>query len=524
MVKKLLKARGLVIVLIALYFFAPSSVLAANYPDPLPITVPIMHGSYWDGWLSDVGVSLSANKNKGYFSSRRVSYQDGALFSTEKINPYTVVAGSSIRLIWNMASSIGKNVTGCTMNISSQDSDNSYSMDASLGNASGSKNFDTSPLQPGNYMFKMSCDIEIGLVWKDKYVLNDFVYFYLIPSNVKPAPIYNDFLINSSSADGVKIRLSINDNDGIVSSTGLSGTGVITGADPLGFVSGQPFNLRVSMSGEKGWKKFAVADSLDINSLMAQLIRLPIPLGIFPSDAGWVYGCSINVHDEDNNKKITTIAVPEYPGINKLMDFPVNLPAGNYSFALGCTLGNSKNISDIMYVYRVGGAGPIPTHLDCVSNVCSIAVGLGPDSCAPEGSACGGLPPQCSDAKDNDSDGKIDFPADPGCSSPADNNETDAIPPPTVNININGIAGSSPIINGNAGTINWTSANATTCTASGSGWSGARGVSGSESTGVLTFSKVYDITCTGIGGTRGASVTAAVTYPGGGPFVDIKIQ
>ncbi len=170
MIKKLLKAKGLIIVLIALYFFAPSFVLAANYPDPLPMTVPIMHGSYWDGWLSDVGVSLSANKNKGYFSSRRVSYQDGALFSTEKINPYTTVVGKPIKLIWNMASSIGKNVTGCTMNISSQDSGNSYSMDASLGNVSGSKKFDTSPLQSGNYMFKMSCDIEIGRVWKDKYV------------------------------------------------------------------------------------------------------------------------------------------------------------------------------------------------------------------------------------------------------------------------------------------------------------------------------------------------------------------
>lgn len=37
---------------------------------------------------------------------------------------------------------------------------------------------------------------------------------------------------------------------------------------------------------------------------------------------------------------------------------------------------------------------------------------------------------QCEDSIDNDGDGKIDFPADPGCSSATDNDETDAPPPP----------------------------------------------------------------------------------------------
>ena len=38
---------------------------------------------------------------------------------------------------------------------------------------------------------------------------------------------------------------------------------------------------------------------------------------------------------------------------------------------------------------------------------------------------------ECSDGIDNDADSKIDFPADPGCSSSADNDETDVQPPPT---------------------------------------------------------------------------------------------
>jgi hypothetical protein len=35
------------------------------------------------------------------------------------------------------------------------------------------------------------------------------------------------------------------------------------------------------------------------------------------------------------------------------------------------------------------------------------------------------VPPQCSDGIDNDGDGKIDFPADPGCTDASDNDETD---------------------------------------------------------------------------------------------------
>jgi hypothetical protein len=38
----------------------------------------------------------------------------------------------------------------------------------------------------------------------------------------------------------------------------------------------------------------------------------------------------------------------------------------------------------------------------------------------------GGPPPQCSDGADNDGDGRIDYPNDPGCTDQADNDETDA--------------------------------------------------------------------------------------------------
>ncbi len=36
---------------------------------------------------------------------------------------------------------------------------------------------------------------------------------------------------------------------------------------------------------------------------------------------------------------------------------------------------------------------------------------------------------QCSDSADNDSDGRTDFPADPGCASATDNDESDPVTP-----------------------------------------------------------------------------------------------
>lgn len=53
-------------------------------------------------------------------------------------------------------------------------------------------------------------------------------------------------------------------------------------------------------------------------------------------------------------------------------------------------------------------------------------------------SACGGsgrsgsdddnaAPAACADGRDNDADGLVDFPADPGCGSAADNDETDPV-------------------------------------------------------------------------------------------------
>jgi hypothetical protein len=77
---------------------------------------------------------------------------------------------------------------------------------------------------------------------------------------------------------------------------------------------------------------------------------------------------------------------------------------------------------------------------------------------------------------------------------------------PTVNISAN----PTSIASGGASTLSWTSANATSCTAS-NGWSGTKAVSGSQSMGNLTANTSYTLTCTGTGGSASQTVTVGIT-------------
>ena len=82
-------------------------------------------------------------------------------------------------------------------------------------------------------------------------------------------------------------------------------------------------------------------------------------------------------------------------------------------------------------------------------------------------------------------------------------------PPPTLTLD----ASPTTVSNGARSTLSWSTTGATACTASG-GWSGARGVSGSESTATLTSTTTFTLDCSGAGGNVSRSVT--VTVAGGG--------
>ena len=70
-------------------------------------------------------------------------------------------------------------------------------------------------------------------------------------------------------------------------------------------------------------------------------------------------------------------------------------------------------------------------------------------------------------------------------------------------------------------TLQWTAANAATCTASG-GWSGARALSGSETVGPLAATTTFVLTCTGSGGSASQTVSVAVANGSPAPTVSIS--
>jgi hypothetical protein len=83
---------------------------------------------------------------------------------------------------------------------------------------------------------------------------------------------------------------------------------------------------------------------------------------------------------------------------------------------------------------------------------------------------------------------------------------TSTVTAPTISLS----ATPSSVSTGNASTLSWSAANATACTASGS-WSGSKPTSGTQSTGALTASAGYTLTCTGSGGSASQKVAVTVT-------------
>lgn len=90
-----------------------------------------------------------------------------------------------------------------------------------------------------------------------------------------------------------------------------------------------------------------------------------------------------------------------------------------------------------------------------------------------------------------------------------------ATPPGTPSVNLN--AAPTSIFSGSTSTLSWTSANVTSCTASAipasGSWTGARPTASAfphESTGALTATKTFTLTCTGPGGSAFSSKTVTV--------------
>ena len=94
-------------------------------------------------------------------------------------------------------------------------------------------------------------------------------------------------------------------------------------------------------------------------------------------------------------------------------------------------------------------------------------------------------------------------------------------PPPTVTLSAN----PTTITSGASSTLSWSATNATDCTASANpavaGWSGSVGISGSQSSGALTATTNFTLTCSGAGGSAGQTVSVTVG-PSGTPTVTLS--
>jgi tetratricopeptide (TPR) repeat protein len=86
-------------------------------------------------------------------------------------------------------------------------------------------------------------------------------------------------------------------------------------------------------------------------------------------------------------------------------------------------------------------------------------------------------------------------------------------PPPTVTLTASG----TNVTSGSTVTVTWSSQNAKTCTASGSGWSGTQATHGSFTSAALTAQTTFTLTCHGDGGDSAPqTVTVNITSSSGG--------
>jgi regulation of enolase protein 1 (concanavalin A-like superfamily) len=77
---------------------------------------------------------------------------------------------------------------------------------------------------------------------------------------------------------------------------------------------------------------------------------------------------------------------------------------------------------------------------------------------------------------------------------------------PTVSLTANPMS----VASGATTQLSWTSTNATSCTGSG-GWSGSQATSGTATSGALTTSTIFTLTCTGTGGSASDSKTVTIS-------------
>ncbi|MFA6609092.1 MAG: hypothetical protein WCT07_04280, partial [Candidatus Paceibacterota bacterium] len=183
------------------------------------------------------------------------------------------------------------------------------------------------------------------------------------------------------------------------------------------------------------------------NFLLVAMLIFSMPLfvsasntnGVIDSTGKYAWGENIgwiNFGASDSNVQITDSAITGYAwsanygwiNLNPLTGGILNDGAGNLSgYAWGENLGwidfadVSINSSGEFMGYAVIENDSSRISLNCANTSCASSDFKVKTDWRPQSAR-----PACNNALDDDSDGKIDYPADPGCGSLTDEDETDA--------------------------------------------------------------------------------------------------
>jgi hypothetical protein len=156
-------------------------------------------------------------------------------------------------------------------------------------------------------------------------------------------------------------------------------------------------------------------------SAVAYRLNLPMATVIVADTAGSAFDTVLDLRSADCDDPASEVAChDDVSSSNETSKLTKSVPAGNYFLVV-----SGADTSEVgMYainVQRFTGEGA----------ACTASAQCGPGLvCRVPGGATGMVctTPQCGDTFDDDADGKNGFPADPGCTSATDNDETDDCP------------------------------------------------------------------------------------------------
>jgi len=242
-----------------------------------------------------------------------------------------------------------------------------------------------------NYWVSVECPISDGSRIKDA------VYAYVVPSSVSPPPYQGSFQVQGNSFRhwlpvidaSVAIKLVANGND---YGMGFLGVASSINKHPYTLNPGS-MHLEARVDQASGPQKLAGAPTmLSCNLRVSQVTSsgggLTL-LSLIPLTGTFVGQSEASTWSDSS--------------------YNTGWMNGNYLFKMECLDDGGRSYEDALYLYAAGGGGSPPQ----------------PPSPPPQPSG----PPQCSNGIDDPDpeDTIADYPNDPGCSSPQDDNEVDPI-------------------------------------------------------------------------------------------------